>query len=331
MFKWTFFLVIFFSFTLQSIYSQDKQILKLGTLATEGSDWGLILQKMNAELIQKSEDKLQFKFFFGRDEADLIELIKNQQLDAASLTSVGLGQFLPEIYLLYLPMLFSSEKELDYVRNKLTSFYVEKLEERGFNLLGWGDYGAIYLFSKMPIRTQTDLQNTKFWIWTIDPIGQAFASASGNEPILLSIENVLPSLARGEIETVFISPLACIVYQWNNHVKFMTDLPLVMGIGASIINKEHFDRLSKSDRNLLQKITMKYHNQLVEKIRQSNQESLRILQDQGIQIISVPQQEELKWQQLAEKVQNQLAGKFFDKELLDRARAFLTEFSKSKQ
>ena len=330
MLKWFVFLVLFFSLNLQSIYPQDKHIIKLGTLATEGSDWGLILQKMNAELIKKSDDKLRFQFFFGRDEADLIELIKNQQLDATSLTSVGLGQFIPEIYLLYLPMLFSSEKELDYVRDKLTSFYVEKLEERGFGLLGWGDYGTIYLFSKTPIRTQTDLQNTKFWIWTIDPIGQAFASASGNEPILLSIENVLPSLVSGEIETVFSSPLACIVYQWNNYVKFMTDMPLVMGIGASIINKEHFDKLSKSERNLLQKITWKYHNQLVEKIRKSNRESLRILQDQGIQIISVPQQEELKWRQLAEKVQNQLTGKFFDKELLDKARALLSEFRKSK-
>jgi TRAP-type C4-dicarboxylate transport system substrate-binding protein len=331
MFKWLFTFAIFISLNFPSVYSQDTQIIRLGTLAMEGSDWGLILQKMNTELIQKSRGRLKFQFFFGRDDADLVELVKNQQLDAASLTIVGLGRILQSVYLLYLPMLFSNDEELDYLRDKLTPEYEAQFKEKGFTLLGWGDFGSVYLFSKEPIRTQTDLQKTRFWIWTIDPIGQAFAAASGNTPILLPVEGVLPSLSKGEVQTVFCSPLTCIVLQWYNYVNYMTDLPLVSGVGASIISKERFEQIPKSDRTLLLTTARKYHRQLVEKIRESNEESVEILRGQGIKIISVPQQEVLKWRQIAEQVQNQFADKFFDKKSLDKARKLLNEFRSSKK
>jgi len=172
----------------------DKEIIKWGTLATEASDWGQVLKQMNAELVKQSGGKLKIRFYFGRDEQDLVSLLNNKQSDVASMTTVGLGQVLPEIAALQMPMLFSEYEEWDYVKENLTEEFVKRFDKAGYTFLGWADLGFIYLFSKERIRTQSDLQKSKVWAWTLDPIAQAFASAAGSEPVLLPIESVLTSL-----------------------------------------------------------------------------------------------------------------------------------------
>ena len=304
----------------------DKEIIKWGTLATEASDWGQVLKQMNADLVKQSDGKLVIRFYFGRDEQDLVALLKNKQCDAVSLTTVGLGHILPAIGVFQQPMLFSKYEEWDYVKDNLTDEFANRFDKVGCTFLGWADIGFIYLFSKEPIRTQTDLQKSKVWAWTLDPIAQAFASAAGSEPVLLPIESVLTALRNDEIQTVYTSPLACIVYQWQTQVKYLTDLPLTVGIGAAIMDKGRFERLSKEHRDLLQRLAKKYHEQLVSRIRESNEESLRVLQERGLKIIDVPQMEKRKWRQVLVRVQNRFIGQLYEKDLLDQIRNLVKQY-----
>lgn len=308
---------------------RDVQIIKLGTLAVKGSSWGNILEKMDKELRAESQGKLKIKFYFGRDESDLLNLLGNKQIDAASMTTVGLGFILPEIYVLQLPFLFSTYEELDYVKKGISADFSDLFQQKNYLFLGWGDAGFIYLFSKDPIRTQTDLQKTKLWVRMDDPISRAFAMSSGNEPISLSIESVKRSLENGDVETVYNSPLGCIVFQWYPHVKYLTDIRLVAGLGATIISKERFSRLSSPQQNLLRKISGKYHEQLVSIIRKDNEESLEILENEGITILSVPHQEKMKWQQIALRIQNQFIGEYYQVELLEKIRNLKAAYRKS--
>lgn len=311
--------------------STEKKIIKLGTLATEASDWGQAFQQMNAELIERGDGNLEFQFYFGRDERDLIDLLKSKRLDAVSVSVPGLGQILPQIFAFQLPMLFSTYEELDYVRNGLSEYFGQQFEHRGYVLLGWGDLGFTYLFSKALIKTETDLQKTKLWVWDIDPIAKAFASSSGIEPVLLPVQSVLSSLIEGEIQTAYAPPLACIVYQWHTQVEYMTDLPLAAGVGATILNSGLFDTLSDDQKQLLRAVTEKYHRQLVTQIRQRNEESIAVLQEQGIQIVQVPHQEKLKWLRVAGRVQNQFVGQLYERELLNDIKGLLDEFHSKEQ
>lgn len=310
----------------------EKEIIKLGApLVTEGSAWGKNFEQMNAELIKKSNGQLLFQFHFGSgDEKEMIALLKNNQYDALSLTTVGLGQILPEMNLLQLPMLFSTYDELYYVLDRITPKFSEPFEKKGFVFLGWAAYGFVYPFSKEPIKTQTDLQRTRFWAWDVDPIAKSFASASGRDPILLPIQNVLPSLRNGDIQAIVSSPLACIALQWYTQIKFMTDLRISVGMGATILDKKCFDRLSNEHKLLLREITQKYHQKLINTIREKNEESIDVLKEQQIEVISVPHREKMKWIQVAQQVQNQFAGKLYRKELLDEVRHLLETYRNKK-
>ncbi len=305
-------------------------IMKLGApLVTESSSWGKYFKQMNAELIEQSEGQLRFQFYFGGgDEKGSIDRLKNNQYDAVALTVVGLEEILPELSVFQLPMLFTSYEELDYVKDKLTQRFSQRFNEAGYVLLGWGDYGFIYLFSSGPIRTQTDLQRTKFWIWDLDAIAKSFAAKSGGRPVLLPIQNVLASLEAGDIQTVPSSPLACIALQWHPHVKFMTDLQLLAGVGATIIDKARYDRLPEKHQDLLRRVAEDYHRKLSDRIREENERSIDVLKEQGIAVISVPQRERLKWAQVAEQVQDQFVGILYSRELLDEVKDLLEEYRK---
>jgi len=308
-----------------------KEIIKLGTLAPKESDWGKMLNRMNAALIRESGGQLQFKLYFGFGEEDLIK-----RCDAVSLTATGLGRVLPASFIFQLPMLFSTYEELDCVRSELTPEFSKMFDAEGYVLLGWGDLGFIYLFSKKTIKTQTDLKETRFWAWDIDRITQKFASESGKNPVTLPIRSVLLALKNGDIQTVYTSPYACIVLQWHTEVKYMSNLRLAAGVGATIISKKRYDKLSSKHQDLLRKIMQKYHEPLVTTIREKNDESIGVLKEEGIEVIDVLNGEKEKWLQVAKQVQDHFAqdnfaGQLYKKELLDKVRSLLAKYRKDKR
>jgi TRAP-type C4-dicarboxylate transport system substrate-binding protein len=110
----------------------------------------------------------------------------------------------------------------------------------------------------------------------------------------------------------------------------MTDLPLVAGVGATIINNSCLGRLSEKHKQLVQEITEKYHRQIIVKIRQSNEESIDVLKNQGIEVISVPHQEKLKWKQIAGRVRTRFLGELYEKKLLEEVDTLKSEYQKNK-
>lgn len=312
---------------------QEQKPIRLGTLATEESDWGNSLKEMNAELIKESNGQLKLKLTFSMDEEFLIDLMRKGQFDAVSVTGMGLGCVLGDLFIFELPMLFSSYEELDYIRSKLTPEFSRRFEDKNYILLGWGDLGFTYLFSKQPIRTQSDLKNAQFWVCDIDPVAEAFAIESGKKPTLASVSKVLSMLENDEIDTVYGPAYGCLALKWYTQLKYMSDLILAPGIAATIINKRRFDMLSKSEKSLFKSISEKHHRLNRKRIRKRNKDSIDILKNEGIEIVPIPQTEREKWHSVAVRVQNQLAaqGIFYDKELLDMVRKHLEEFHDAKR
>lgn len=328
-----FLLLISLIFLLVSGNTMDQKPIKLGTLATEESDWGNSLKELNAELIKESNGQLKLALTFSMDEERLIDLMRKGQFDAISVTGMGLGWVLGDLFIFELPMLFSSYEELDHVRSQLNPEFSTRFEDINYVLLGWGDLGFTYLFSKHPIRTQSDLKKTRFWVCDIDPVAKAFAIESGEKPILASVSKVLSMLKNNEIDTVYGPPYGCLALQWNTQLKYMSDLIFAPGIAATIINKRRFDMLSESEKNLLKNISEKHHHLNREIIRKRNEDSIDILKNEGIEIVPIPLKEKEKWHSVALRVQNQLAaeGRFYDKKLLEMVRILLEEFREKRR
>src|SRR3954468_23053861 len=124
--------------------------IKLGTLAPQGSTWHQLLQQMAAEFSKESGGKVELKIYAGGtqgSEGEMIRKISIGQLQAASMTSVGLHEITPEPQVEDVPFLIDSYEEYDYVHAKIVDKLDAALAKNKFVALQWGEVGFVYLFS----------------------------------------------------------------------------------------------------------------------------------------------------------------------------------------
>jgi len=74
-------------------------------------------------------------------------------LGAGFLTAAGLAELDQAFNVFSMPFFFESDEEEAAVEKKLTPIFEQRLNAKGFHLLGWGTGGWIQVFSKKPIRS----------------------------------------------------------------------------------------------------------------------------------------------------------------------------------
>ena len=66
----------------------------------------------------------------------------------------------------------------------------------------------------------------------------------------------------------------------------MTNLPVSVGVGATVITKEKFDMLSPEQQKILREIAGAHQGELIQAIRKDNDRALEALQKKaGIQVV----------------------------------------------
>src|SRR5215510_10839227 len=128
----------------------DPVEIKIATLAPEGSAWAKIMAEGGRRMEERTQGRIRVKYFFSGaqgDERDVVRKMKLGQVDGAALTAVGLGLIKSDVRVLELPFLFKSDKQLDYVRDKMSGDFEKQFDEAGYVLLAWGDVGWVHLFS----------------------------------------------------------------------------------------------------------------------------------------------------------------------------------------
>ncbi len=237
--------------------SAEKVILKIGTLAPEGSTWVKAFRDINRELGEKTGNQVAIRIFPGGvlgDEEDMLRKIKVGQIQGGFFSGGGLGLIFKDIKILVIPSLFENYKEVDAVMAKMSGHFEKGIEDNGFKIMGWAESGFIYLFSKHPIKGAADLRKGKVWIWEDTAIGRAVFKELGINGIPLGIPDVLVSLQTGMIDTVYASPGAAISMQWFTRVSYMTDVPLSYSVGAAVLQKSAFEKIPPALRGTVEEI-----------------------------------------------------------------------------
>ena len=214
--------------------SAQNVVLKLGTLAPEGTNWVKAFREINQEMEQKTNKQVTLRVFPGGilgDEEDMLRKVKVGQIQGALLTGGGLGLIFKDIKILAIPFLFQNYREVDALLGKMEGFFQKGFQDNGFKSLGWAEQGFIYVFSKEPIKKVSDIRRGKVWIWEDTAMGRAVFDELGINPIPLSIPDILMALQTGMIDTIYSSPLAAISMQWFTKVSWMTDMPLAYSAG----------------------------------------------------------------------------------------------------
>ena len=325
-------LLIIVSMLCLSIAAHAAESIKFATLAPKGSTWMKNFEAMAKEITTNTDDQLKFRFYANGiqgDELDVIRKMRAGLLHAGAMTATGLGEIQEEILIFQLPRLFKTYEELDHVRNYLRDDLDKAFLDKGYVLLGMGDIGFYYIFSNQPIKNIDDLRSTavKMWVRTSDKIGIEFYKHANVATVPREVTQVMSSLYSGQINAVTVSPYVTIALQWHDKFKYMTTLPINVGVGATLITKEKFDKLTPEQQKVLRETGAKYQQMLIQSVRKDNEIAVEALtQKAGIKLVEFEADAQEAWDILAAETHKTLVGQIYSQEFLDKISNLLKEY-----
>jgi TRAP-type C4-dicarboxylate transport system substrate-binding protein len=319
---WRLFLLLWCVTLLPSWVLAEPVTLKFATLAPEGTPWMNLMEEMNGELRRRSNNQVAFRFYAGGvagDERDVLRKIRINQLHGGAFSGFGLGELVPEIRVLELPLLFRNAPEADHVASALFPRFTEALAHKGYILLGLNEAGPVHIFSQHAMHTRTDLGRTKMWTWQGDPVPLALFKSYGITPVPLTLPDVLPALQSGLIDTFYGPPLAILALQWFTKARYVSARPITYVMGALVLSKQQWQHLLPEHQTLVREIVTTYHAKIATTMRQHHQKALSLLHTLGLQSVTMSETEMEHLGQVSDGVRNGLVGKLYSQELLEQA------------
>lgn len=309
-------------------------LIKIATLAPEGSAWMQTFNELKAEILQKTDKTVQFRIYPGGvlgDEKDMLRKLHIGQIQGAVLTSSELSALFKEIDVFQVPFLFQTYEEVDHVLDKMDNFFRKGFADSGYLLLGWSEAGFIRLMSTTPIMTLNDLKAVKVWTWEDAPMALAIFEEAQVAAIPLTVPDVLIGLRTGLVDVVYAPPAGAISLQWHTKVKYLTDVPLSYLVGGLIIKKKVFNQIPAAYQGVVMESCQTHLERLKTAIRSENRDALRVMEKHGVKILKPSQEVVEEFKQLSDKAMLRLGTTSFSKEVLDEVSVYLEGYRNSKK
>jgi TRAP-type C4-dicarboxylate transport system substrate-binding protein len=231
--------------------------LKIATVTPEGSGWMKEMRASAKEIEKRTEGRVKIKYYGGGvmgNDQKVLSRIRIGALQGGAFTPSALTSQYADLNLYGLPMVFDSEQEAAYVRERMDATLQAGLEDAGWVNFGFAAAGFAILMSNNPIRSLDDLRGKKVWIPEGDMVSRHSMEALSLSPVTLPLTDVLTGLQTGLIDIVAMPPIGALVLQWHTKVKYITELPLVYTFGFMAIDKRAFNKLGDADKAIVREV-----------------------------------------------------------------------------
>jgi TRAP-type C4-dicarboxylate transport system substrate-binding protein len=303
---------------------------KIATIAPEGSQWMEDMRGAATEIKARTDGRVTVKLYGGGvmgNDKKVLRKIRIGQLQGGAFTSTGLAERYPDIVLYGLPLLFGSQDEVDFVRERMDALLERGLEDSGFVSFGFAGGGFAKLMGDRPVRGLEDLRGRKVWVPEGDPISYAAMEALRLSPVVLPITDVLTGLQTGLLEYVATPPVGAVVLQWYTKVKYVTSLPIAYTLGVMAVEKRAFQRLSSEDQVVFRDVMRGIYERFDTQNRLDNREAEEALRANGLQLVDPDPAQVPEWRRIAAETNQRLGSEgAFSTELLRQLLDHLEEY-----
>jgi len=311
------------------LQAAPKYLFKIATLAPAGSVWIEQFDNFAKEVSEKTGGEVGFRVYPGGvmgDDQAMSRKMRVGQLHGGGFTMTGIAAVVPDFRVLAIPFLFDSYDEVDYVTEGLLPTFRQRFREKGLEFIAMTEVGFIYAMSTKPVNTFEELKNSKNWSPSGDPVTETYLSTLGISPIQLSIPDVLSSLQSGLVETVYNSLYGSIVLQWFTKAHYIADVPYGYAYGVFALDGARFARLPERHRQAIEAAARTHFPALLEKTRESNNESRRVLEERGNEFLKVDQETIGLLRKKSEEAVHLLVPDSLSQDIYDRVIALRKEF-----
>ena len=298
-------------------------IIRFASLAPPGSAFMKVMKAWNRSLKDGTEGRVELRFYSGGsqgDERDFIRKVRAGQMDAAGVTTTGLGMVARPVLVLATPGLITDYDQLDRARTQLNDRFTKLFADNGFVLLNWGEAGKNRIFSMEEFAKPEDLKALRPWAWKDDPVFAEFMSVIGANPVRVGAMEVYGGLQTRMLDTVPASALAAVAMQWYTRLAYMATDNFGIIIGGSVMKKEQFDELSEHDQKVLLETSQRSARVAGKLARRDDERAYASLVKRGIVEVDISEHE-AAWNTAAAKTRKNLTGRLYSKSLLEAVEA----------
>lgn len=262
--------------------------IKIATVMPRGGPWANAISRYAAQVKKQTRGKVVLKIYFGAvagTEQRAMNRMKSGQIQGIVAASAALSSIDSSIRVLELPMLYRSYKEFSFVLKSMEPIFKKRYQKLGYRLLVMASVGWIYLYSKNPIRSLSDVRRCKIWRWKHDPMATALFKIMGMRGHNLPVTDVLASLQAGTIDTVYGMPHATQALQWHTSIKYALGFRITMAIGSMVMRNDAFAKLTPGQQKIVVDRALAMQSLMNRNSASINSKALRAMRTSGLKVL----------------------------------------------
>lgn len=293
----------------------------MATLAPEGTEWHGLLVELGQQWKVVTDGDVRLRIYPGGvvgDERDMIRKMRIGQIHGAAISNEGMTEINPYFTTFYMPMMYQSYDEVDFVRDRLSNELLNKTEENGFKILTMVDVGWAYWFSTEPIYTPDDLKNNKIFIWAGDYKSAQLYEKHGYQPVPLAMTDVLSGLQTGLITSLGFNPLYALAQQLFGIADNMLDMKWGNLTAAIIIDLKTWNKIKPEYQESMLSVAKSIGDGFQQKNRYDSDKSVEVMKKYGLKV-NTPTPEQVKiWDELINSMGPDIRGSLIEENAFDR-------------
>lgn len=295
------------------------QTINIATVAVKDTSWAIQLKDM-AKDINLWAGKMKFKIIYSGlagDESEVLEKIKKGELDGAIFTGKTLGDINGDVRVLEIPFTFFSDiHKANSTLKKMVPFFNDGFEKNGFKALGYFNLGMIYYVTSKKTEELQDLKGQKVWSWKGDELVSTMLQTMTLPEVPLALDEVSAAFESGKIDAAYGPTHGILGLEWHKKVKYLVDAPVAYSVGAFLMSKKAWDKLSDGDKKVIERFSWNYMDQISNSLNTDAQESYKMMQFFNIKYVKFSKESMDKLRALRKKIIAKLKGKLFSEEAL---------------
>jgi tripartite ATP-independent transporter DctP family solute receptor len=242
----------------------DKIVIRVGTVAPKDTPWGKWVKVWKKGVNEKVGEQIKIKTFYGGTlggEKTMVRRCKKGSLEIFGGSTAAVAEVVPELSVLELPYMFSSEAEADFIIDNYLTEPIEKLlAKKGLKFLYWQENGWRSFATKFgPVKKPSDLSGRKMRSQE-SKVHIAIYKALGASPVPISVPEVLGSLQTGVVDGFDNTPLFSFATSWYQGIEYYNLTKHIYQPAMVVYNLEKWNALPEdvqaalsADRDGLQK------------------------------------------------------------------------------
>ena len=325
------FTLIFF-LLISPLFAQRTMTIRLASLVPENTPWGQAINRLASEFSRVTNGQIIVNVFHGGtagDEAQVLALLRSNQIQAAVFSSLGLNSVTPELMSISYPFLIRNDAELDAVLGRLKPDLDARIQQNGFITLAWARAGWIKIFTRMPITTPDDLRRLRMGTTPDDQhILQAFRLLN-YQMVPVNLTEVLLAFQSNRIDAAYMSPIFAAGSQMFGIANNMSSINVSPFMGGILMNEVTWRRIPERFRPALMEVCKTLEREIESSIAQLESEAISTMVRHGLKINELTPAQKQVWFDDTARFENRLVGganSIFNRDYYNRINEILTEF-----